>query len=136
MNATQGAALSLIGLSLLCVAGCVERTMKIQTSPPGAMITVNDEEVGPSPTKFTFLWYGKYEIVARKPGYRTLRMTYDARPPWYQIPPIDFVTETMVPGTIHDDHDVPAIELTVAEPPTVEQLVGRASELRETSQRP
>lgn len=116
-------------------AGCVERTLRIQTNPPGATITVNDEEVGPSPANFRFLFYGKYEIIARKEGYRTVRTTYDTAMPWYEIPPLDLISETLVAGTLHDVHDVPTIELTPAETPTVSDLVTRATELREASQK-
>ena len=121
----------------VCAAqsGCVERTMRIQTNPPGALISVNDEEVGPSPAKFTFLWYGKYEIVARKEGFQATRVTYETPMPWYQIPPMDTFSESFVAGTIHDDHNVPMIELAPAESPTVGELVDRAVELRQRSQK-
>ena len=112
------------------VAGCVERTMKINTHPEGARVIINDEEVGVSPTKVSFLWYGDYEIILRKRGYETYHTHYRLDPPWYQIPPIDLVAETMIPGTIHDDRVLPTYTLAPAESPPAEALVDRAVKLR------
>jgi hypothetical protein len=116
---------------LFITGGCVERTMRIQTDPPGALVTVNDEEVGVSPVRFSFLWYGDYELILRKPGYKTLRTHYRVDPPWYQWPPFDLVAETLIPQMIRDEHVLPTFTLEPAEPATVEDLVKRASELRE-----
>ena len=62
--------------------GCVERTARIETDPPGAIVIVNDEEVGISPVRFSFLWYGDYEIILRKQGYRTLKTHHPIDAPW------------------------------------------------------
>ncbi len=120
-------ALAALGWSL----GCVERTARVQTNPPGALVTVNDEEVGVSPVKFAFVWYGDYDIIVRKPGYQTLKTHYRLEPPWYEWPPFDLVAETMVPQMIHDEHEVPVFTLEKAETPKVEDVVERATELRE-----
>lgn len=123
----------LMGLALLftLLAGCVERTIKIQSEPPGALVTVNDEEVGATPVKFAFLWYGDYEIILRKPGYETLKTHCTIKPPWYQYPPIDFVAEALVPTMLQDSHVLPTFQLEPAETPTVSDVVERAVELRE-----
>jgi hypothetical protein len=94
------------------------------------LITVNDEEVGVSPVKFSFLWYGDYDIIARKGGYKTLKTHYRVNAPWYQYPPIDLVAETLLPITIRDEHVVPMLKLEAAEAPTVEEVIRRAGELR------
>jgi hypothetical protein len=118
-------------LAALAAMGCVERTVRIQSDPPGAVVVVNDEEVGVTPAKFSFLWYGDYEVILRKAGYETLKTNYRLDPPWYQIPPLDLITETLVPGTIHDDHVVPTYPLRPAETPHIGELVDRAVEMRE-----
>ncbi len=43
---------AVFALVLVALGGCVERVMKIETDPQGALITVNDEEVGVSPVKY------------------------------------------------------------------------------------
>lgn len=117
-------------ISVAALSGCVERTVKIETDPPGAVAVVNDEEVGVTPVKFSFLWYGDYDLILRKPGYETLKTHFRVDAPWYQLPPFDLVAETMIIGTVHDDHVLPPFELTVAEPPPAEELVQRAVEMR------
>ncbi len=113
--------------------GCVERIAKIRTDPAGATVVINDEEVGVSPTRFAFTWYGDYDIILRKPGYRTLKTSFRVDPPWYQYPPIDVFAETLVPTTIRDEHELPVFTLEPDTPPTVEELVGRAVEIRENT---
>lgn len=112
-------------------AGCVERTAKIQTDPPGALVLVNDEEVGVSPVTFSFLWYGDYDILLRKPGYKTLKTNHRLHAPWYQWPPFDLVAEVMIPVMIRDEHTLPVFVLDPAETPASDELVGRATELRD-----
>lgn len=112
-------------------AGCVERILKIQTDPPGALVTVNDEEVGVSPVRVSFLWYGDYDLIFRKRGYETLQTSYRIHPPWYQWPPLDLIAETLIPFTIRDVHELPTFTLTPAVEPTVSEVVERASELRD-----
>lgn len=112
-------------------AGCVERTMKIQTDPPGATVIVNDEEVGVSPAKFAFTWYGDYDIVLRKPGYKTLKTHHELKPPWYQIPPIDFVSECLMPQMFRDHHDLPVYTLEPADEGLAADIVERAEEMRD-----
>ena len=61
--------LTTLGLAILLVAatsGCVRRTIKITTEPPGARVFLNDQEVGRSEVSTDFLWYGDYDVVVRK----------------------------------------------------------------------
>ncbi len=124
----------LIIAGFLCVTagiGCVERTVRIETRPPGAHVIVNDEEVGISPVRFSFLWYGDYDLILRKPGFKTLKTHYRIDPPWYQYPPFDLVSETLVPVVIRDEHTLPVFELEPAGEPVVNEVVNRALELRD-----
>ncbi len=124
----------LLSLGLLAfspLSGCVERIAKIDTRPSGAMVVINDEEVGVSPVKFAFTWYGDYDIIVRKAGYETLKTHYKIDAPWYEWPPLDLFAETMIPTMIRDEHTLPPFELQPTETPTVEQVVERATELRD-----
>ena len=122
-------ALGLVATGL--TTGCVERIAKVQTDPPGALVIVNDEEVGVSPVKFSFLWYGDYDIILRKPGFQTLKTHYRIDAPWYQWPPFDLVAETMIPVMIRDEHTLPTFVLEPASEPPASELVDRATELRD-----
>jgi len=127
LRITSRSAVVLAGLAL---CGCVERTLKITSDPPGARVLINDEDVGQTPVRFSFLWYGDYDIALRKAGYQTLRTHHRVKPPWYEIAPIDLIAETMIPGTIRDEHVSPTYRLEPAQTPEAESLVKRAVELR------
>jgi hypothetical protein len=118
-------------ISLVALGGCVERTMKIDSDPQGARVFVNDEEVGVTPAKFSFLWYGDYDLILRKDGYETLKTHYRIDAPWYQYPPIDLVAECLIPTTIKDEHVLPTYRLKPASLPPVHEAVERAVQLRE-----
>ncbi len=124
------------GFGLLAVAvfvvsaGCVRRTMTITTEPSRAMVFLNDQEVGPSTVSTDFLWYGDYDVIIRKEGYKTLKTHWNVEPPWYQKVPIDFFAEVLWPRWLHDTHER-HFTLEPAETPTDEELIGRALETRD-----
>lgn len=120
-------------LTLMLVAvltGCVRRTMTIKTEPSGALIYLNDEEVGSSDLTTDFTWYGDYDVVIRKEGYKTLATHWRVSRPWYEIPPIDFFVEVLWPGWIVDTHEKEFV-LEPATPPTTQELFQRALETRQ-----
>ncbi|UCE62158.1 MAG: PEGA domain-containing protein [Phycisphaerales bacterium] len=106
-------------------AGCVRRTVTITTEPPGALVFLNDQEIGRSEVTTDFVWYGDYDVVLRKEGYETLKTHWDIQPPWYQLVPLDFFAEVLWPGRIHDSRSKHFV-LTPAELPDSEELVDRA----------
>jgi hypothetical protein len=120
------AALMLITTS----TGCVRRTITITTEPPQALVFLNDQEVGRSTVTTDFLWYGDYDVIIRKEGYKTLKTHWNVEPPWYQVVPIDFFAEVLWPGHIHDQRSRHFM-LEVDTPPTKEELIQRALETRE-----
>src|SRR5437660_12229625 len=80
-----------IGLcGLLCV-GCakVQRTISINSDPPGALLFMNDQEVGRTPVTRDFIWYGWYDEVLRKERYKTLKPRAKVIEPPCQWPPLD-----------------------------------------------
>ena len=60
-------------LLMAALGGCVERTMTFQSNPPGALVYVNNQEIGRTPMRRDFTWYGNYDVVLRKDGYETLK---------------------------------------------------------------
>ena len=117
-------------ITLLPVA-CVERTLSINTEPQGATIMLNDQDVCKSPVKVPFTWYGDYDVVVRKEGYRTVKTHHRVNPPWYELPFIELVSELFIPATLHDDQQVPTIVMEVETIPTKEQLLTAGDELRD-----
>jgi hypothetical protein len=114
---------------LLAVAGCVRRTITISTEPPQALVFLNDQEIGRSTVTTDFLWYGDYDVIIRKEGYETLKTHWNVNAPWYQVIPLDFFSEVLWPGRIHDRHSRHFV-LKSAELPTQEELISRAMKTR------
>lgn len=116
-------------LLVLAATGCVRRRLTVRTNPPGAMVYVDREPIGASPASVPFTYYGTRQIVAVGDGYRTETVLRTFYPPWYQIPPLDFVAESLWPWKIRDQR---VVDLTMVAEPTVstEELVGRAEDLR------
>ncbi|MEX2306946.1 MAG: PEGA domain-containing protein [Pirellulales bacterium] len=126
----------LIMLMLLSATGCVRRRLNVRTNPPGALVYVDNQQIGTTPCSVDFTYYGTREIRLVKPGYETLTLNQPIPAPWYQVPPLDFVSENLVPTKIRDNRTVTynlAPQLIVPTP----QLLDRANQLRqETLQYP
>ncbi len=120
-------------LLCLCLNGCVERMISVNTTPPGAIIWLNGDEIGASPVTTSFLWYGQYEIEIKQDGYQTLKTTRKANPPIYQWPIIDFFSECLFPFQLTDHHqwDFELTPQTIADP---NALLDRAQSLREQTE--
>jgi hypothetical protein len=123
-------------LTLLPVSGCVRRRLNVRTNPPGALVYVDNQQIGTSPCGVDFTYYGTREIRMIKPGYETLTVNQPIPTPWYQIPPLDFVSENLVPTKIRDNRTV-TFDLAPQIIVPTEQLLDRANQLRqETGQFP
>ncbi len=73
--------------------GCVERTVSIDTDPPGALVWLNDREVGRTPLTVHFVYYGTYDVRLELDGYEPMMTFGDARAPLWDMPGPDFVAE-------------------------------------------
>src|SRR5918998_6583708 len=91
------------GLVLAGSSGCVQRRMTSRSNPPGALVSVDDYEIGTTPVSTDFIYYGTREIRLIKDGYETLTVKQPIPAPWYQYFPIDFFAENVVPGEIRDE---------------------------------
>jgi hypothetical protein len=122
----------------LCVGsltGCTDRRLRITSEPSGALVTVNDVEVGRTPVDAGFTYYGVYDVRVEKPGYSALRTKARARAPIYEYPPLDLITEA-IPGrveTIIGWHFTlePLPETTLSQEALSEQTIERAHTLRD-----
>ena len=129
MRHTVLAVICLLSLCLAGMGGCVRRTLTIETQPAGALVFLNDEEVGRSPVTTDFTWYGDYEVIIRKQGYQTLNTNFVLKTPWYQVIPFDFFAEVLWPGHIVDAH-TRHFEMAPQELPTREELIEHAAALK------
>jgi hypothetical protein len=79
----------------LLMPGCVRRTITITTAPPGALVWVNDREVGRTPLEVEFLYYGRYDVRLEREGYEPLMTHGDAAPPLWDVIPLDLAAELL-----------------------------------------
>ena len=112
--------------------GCLRRRLMVRSNPPGAMVYVDNQPIGTTPCATDFIYYGTREIRLVKPGFETLAVEQPIPAPWYQIPPLDFVSENMVPQKIQDYRTVSYNLVPQVVVPT-EQLLGRAEQLRQST---
>lgn len=119
-----------IGLLVVgALSGCVHRRLTIRTDPPGAMAYVDGYPIGTTPISTDFIYYGTREIRIVKDGYETVVAKQRFWPPWYEIPPLDFISENLVPGELRD-HRIVEFRLQPQRITPPEQLVDRAERLR------
>lgn len=127
--ARDGALFALLIVLIPVTMGCVQRRMTIRSNPPGALVYVDDYEIGVTPVSHSFTYYGQRKIRLVKDGYETLTVMQNIRPPWYQYPVVDFLAENLWPGEIRDERELSFnMAPQVIVPP--DQLLGRAEELR------
>ncbi|MGD2094162.1 MAG: PEGA domain-containing protein [Phycisphaerales bacterium] len=117
----------LIAGSLL--AGCVERKLTINTEPQGALVLLNDEEIGASPVTVSFEWYGDYWVRISKEGYETLNTHRPLKGPWYDGFPFDFFAQIASPERIVDSYEW-TFELEPKKQISREELIKNAETLK------
>ncbi len=122
----------LIAVCCLAATGCVRRRMTVRTNPVGAMVSVDNQVVGPAPASTPFIYYGTREFRIEADGYQTETIRRRFNPPWYQWPGIDFVAETLWPGELRDERivDVTLVPKTL---PSSDEVIARADSLRTQS---
>ena len=89
---------SVVGLiAVIILSGCVERQLTINTAPQGALVALNDEEIGESPVTVPFNWYGDYNVRISKEGFETLKTHRKLKGPWYDKFPFDLFAQVLNP---------------------------------------
>ena len=119
----------IVGLFIVSSVGCVRRRLTVRTSPPGAAVYVDNQYVGVSPTATSTTYYATRQIEVVKDGYRHEKILRRFNPPWYQLPPLDFVTDTLWPKKIRDERIVD-ITMVPQQLMSSDELQARANGLR------
>jgi hypothetical protein len=125
---TQPVLFALTLTFLLTAPGCIRRTLTITSEPSGALVHVNDVEVGRTPTKVPFTFYGVYDVRLDRDGYAPLHTQREAKAPLHDTIGIDLVTELM-PWDTHVNLDW-HFELQEAEPMDEPRVLNNARQLR------
>ncbi len=122
-----------ITLAVLFLSGCVERKLTINTVPPGALVELNDEEIGTSPVTGSFKWYGDYNIRASKKGYEILQTHRLLEQTFHDKFPFDFFYGVLWPGRIVDEHEW-TFQLKQYTPPNRDELIKQSIRVKHQMQ--
>jgi hypothetical protein len=114
---------------LACGCGSVQRELTVKTEPAGALVLLNDEEIGTSPVTASFNWYGDYRVTISHEGYATLITHKKLAAPWYDYFPFD-LARLLWPAKTTDRYEW-TFKLQEPETPTREQLIKSAVDLRQ-----
>lgn len=93
--------LASIAVPVLCVAlasacgGCVERRIWIDSDPPGALVWLNDAQLGRTPVDVGILHEGVYEVRLEKEGFEPIVTGATVDGPLWDKFPLDFVVEVL-----------------------------------------
>ena len=134
-------AIACLSLALAAgLSGCIERTIRITSEPPGALVTLNDEQIGRTPVEAEFTFHGDYDVRLQLEGHTPIHESRRAKAPIYEYPVIDLVAEAL-PVTLENTQEwhftlepspEALIEAGALDERTFEaDLINRARELRD-----
>lgn len=122
--------LILLAVCTTCLfAGCMQRRLTIRSNPPGAQVYVDDVAIGSTPVSIPFTYYGTRTIRLEKDRYQTVEVQKKINAPWYQVPPLDLITDVLVPFEIRDEREV-HVDLQVLQPTNETEVLQRANQMR------
>lgn len=118
----------------LTLTGCVQRKIRVTSTPPGARVLLNDQEIGVTPVETRFTFYGGYDVQLIKPGYEHVHELRQAKAPLHEYPVVDLAA-TAVPAdinhTIEWHFDLTPVAEAADRDAAREDLLERAADLRE-----
>lgn len=126
-------------LGFTVFSGCVLRTLTINSDPSGATVYVDNTPVGETPVTIPFTYYGTRKITLEKTDadgkliYERKIVYEKLSAPVYQIFPLDFFSEIVLPVDIKDEHFFTYRLDPLNLPPTAEiqkNVMKNAEELR------
>jgi hypothetical protein len=116
------------------LGGCLDQKLTITSEPAGALVYVNDTEVGRTPLTIPYTYTGDLDVVLSLDGYQTLTTEANIKPAWYQIVPIDLFA-TISPFT-HRDHRYFNYKLDRLVPPSDVELIRQSGDLKKQLDQP
>lgn len=108
--------------------------MTVTSDPPGALVTMNDQEVGRTPFTRDFDWYGRYEVTVREDGYQSLKTHTSVYAPFWQWVPIDLVAELFPLTDRHELHY--SLKPATTQPAESGAVLARAEQLQRKLESP
>ncbi len=118
--------------ALALLSGCAQRSITITSSPEGALVWLNDQQVGRTPVEVAFKWYGVYDVRLQREGFEPISTSREAEAPLNEYPVIDLVTAPFPLTDRHTWHfDLQPAAETIDRPTAERDLIDRASQLRQ-----
>jgi len=115
-------------LLVASMSGCLHRRINIVSDPPGALVHLNDVQVGLTPVEVDFTYFGVYDVRLSKPGYEPISTSEQASAPVYEWPGVDLLAE-LIPANITTDIDW-SYTLTPIDR-DIDSVIERARQLRD-----
>jgi len=124
------ACLLLIAAGAALLPACVQRRITITSTPPGALVHLNDQEVGRTPLEVPFTFYGTYDVRLDADGRPPLWTTAKAKQPWWEYPGPDLIAELIPNSTsrVNWDFTLPPADPAANDVPA---LLRRAEAMRD-----
>lgn len=91
---TSAAFSGFVALALAC-GGCLQRRIVVTSEPEGAVVWINDQEVGRTPVETAFTFYGTYDVRVRKEGFEPVSEARKAKSPWWEYPGPDLIASAL-----------------------------------------
>lgn len=107
----------------------------ISSDPPGALVYLNDQEIGRTPLNVPFKWYGTYDVKIEREGYRTLETQATAERPWWEAPGPDLFAEAIPDNRVEIDWHFVLLEARPADEVDPDRVLEYARQLRELNRR-
>jgi hypothetical protein len=139
MNHARNILLALTAVAAACFSGCVERRLTIGSAPEGALVYLNDKEIGHTPITVPITWDGDYDLRFRyekdvgTPGNPKIERYYlhthqKTEVPWFSVIPLDLFAElTPVP---FKDEQVWAFSIPQVPEEPADAVIERAHRLK------
>lgn len=87
---------SVVAVGVLgALSGCLERTIVVTSEPEGAVVYLNDQEIGRTPVEADFTYFGVYDLRLNLEGYEPVVTSRKAATPLKEMPPIDLAAEAI-----------------------------------------
>ena len=125
--------LVLISMCLLTLGGCVERRIRVTSTPAGARVWVNDQQIGTTPVETRFTFYGGYDVRVELDGYEPIDELRRAKAPLYEYPGPDLIASALphrFENIIEWHFDLQEVAEASDPEQAREDLLSRADELR------
>lgn len=81
--------MGLSGVGCAVGTGGSQRTIVVTSEPAGAVVWLNDVEIGRTPVETDFTFFGTYDVRLRLDGYEPVTTSRKTDAPWHEWPGVD-----------------------------------------------